>query len=195
MERNFETVMIEQCAPVLASLKPAGLFRYETRDCADLARRVKNWNTQLNPKGLRVRVLKGCVLNHRYLVYVYRESRLAAVLADEKVQSFLRQEGYRLPEDTADCNALLDQLSLRLCCAAEAANFPHEIGGFLGYPLEDVVGFIRHRGKCFTCCGCWKSYGDPAAAQQHFDQLAKCTAVYLRLFHSGTPILKLAVAA
>ena len=40
MERNFETVMIEQCAPVLASLKPAGLFRYETRDCADLARRV-----------------------------------------------------------------------------------------------------------------------------------------------------------
>ena len=69
------------------------------------------------------------------------------------------------------------------------------IGVFLGYPLEDVVGFIRHRGKCFTCCGCWKSYGDPAAAQQHFDQLAKCTAVYLRLFHSGTPILKLAVAA
>ena len=79
--------------------------------------------------------------------------------------------------------------------AAEAADFPHEIGVFLGYPLEDVVGFIRHRGKCFTCCGCWKSYGDPAAAQQHFDQLAKCTAVYLRLFHSGTPILKLAVAA
>ena len=35
VERNFETVMIEQCAPVLASLKPAGLFRYETRDCAD----------------------------------------------------------------------------------------------------------------------------------------------------------------
>ena len=30
MERDFETVMIEQCAPVLAGLKPAGLFRYET---------------------------------------------------------------------------------------------------------------------------------------------------------------------
>ena len=37
MERNFETVMVEQCAPVLAGLKPAGLFRYETGDCADLA--------------------------------------------------------------------------------------------------------------------------------------------------------------
>ena len=26
MERNFETVMIEQCSPVLAGLKAAGLF-------------------------------------------------------------------------------------------------------------------------------------------------------------------------
>ena len=38
MERNFETVMIEQCAPVLAGLKPAGLFRYETSDCAEIGR-------------------------------------------------------------------------------------------------------------------------------------------------------------
>ena len=81
MERDFETVMIEQCAPVLASLKPAGLFRYETRDCADLARRVRGWNEQLGEKGLCVRVLKGCVRTHRYLVYVYRESKLRAVLA------------------------------------------------------------------------------------------------------------------
>ena len=91
MERNFETVMVEQCAPVLAGLKPAGLFRYETGDSADLARRVKSWNAQLNPKGLQVRVLKGCVRTRQYLVYVYRESKLAAVLAQEGVQSFLRR--------------------------------------------------------------------------------------------------------
>ena len=89
MERNFETVMIEQCAPVLASLKPAGLFRYETSDCADLARRVRSWNEQLGEKGLCVRVLKGCVRTHRYLVYVYRESKLRAVLAQPQVRDFL----------------------------------------------------------------------------------------------------------
>jgi len=193
MERNFETVMVEQCAPVLAGLKPAGLFRYETGDCADLARRVKSWNAQLNPKGLQVRVLKGCVRTRRYLVYVYRESKLAAVLAQESVQSFLRQEGYRLPETSVpEVGNLLAQLSRRLCCSAD---FPHEIGIFLGYPLKDVVGFIENRGQNFTCCGCWKAYGDPDIAKQHFAQLTKCTAVYLRLFHSGTPILRLAVAA
>ena len=75
MERNFETVMIEQCSPVLAGLKPAGLFRYETRDSSDLAKRVRNWNAQLSGKGLRVQVLKGCVRTRQYLIYVYRESR------------------------------------------------------------------------------------------------------------------------
>ena len=192
MERNFETVMIEQCAPVLAGLKPAGLFRYETRDCADLARRVRSWNEQLNSKGLRVRVMKGCARTHRFLVYVYREAQLSAVLADKAVQEFLRQEGYQLPAEQEQTGALLNQLSRRLCCQAE---FPHEIGVFLGYPLPDVVGFIENRGQNFTCCGCWKSYGEPAAAQRRFDQLSKCTAVYLRLFHSGTPIARLTVAA
>ena len=192
MERNFETVMIEQCAPVLAGLKPAGLFRYETRDCADLARRVRSWNEQLNNKGLRVRVMNGCARTHRFLVYVYREAQLSAVLADKAVQEFLRQEGYQLPAEQEQTGALLNQLSRRLCCQAE---FPHEIGVFLGYPLPDVVGFIENRGQNFTCCGCWKSYGEPAAARRRFDQLSKCTAVYLRLFHGGTPITRLTVAA
>ena len=98
MERNFETVMIEQCAPVLAGLKPAGLFRYETRDCADLARRVRSWNEQLASKGLSVRVLKGCVRTHQFLIYVYREARLRAIFADEAVRAFLAREGYQLPQ-------------------------------------------------------------------------------------------------
>ena len=50
-------------------------------------------------KGLRVRVLKGCARTHQYLVYVYRESMLRAVLTDETVQGFLRQEGYHLRQN------------------------------------------------------------------------------------------------
>ena len=83
-------------------------------------------------------------------------------------------------------------MARRLSCGG---GFPPPIGVFLGYPLGDVEGFIANRGRNFTCCGCWKSYGDPDAARRHFAQLNKCTAVYLRLFHSGTPVLKLAVAA
>lgn len=195
MERNFETVMIEQCSPVLAGLKPANLFRHENRDRTAFYATVAGWDARLAPKGIRLLVLKECPHSHWYLVYLYRPAKLGAALAQPGVGAFLRREGYALPSDPATpagCAQLLRQLAGRLSCDGD---FPHEIGVFLGYPLGDVEGFIANRGRNFTCCGCWKSYGDPDAARRHFAQLNKCTAVYLRLFHSGTPVLKLAVAA
>ena len=195
MERNFETVMIEQCSPVLAGLKPANLFRHENQDRAAFYATVAGWDARLAPKGIRLLVLKECPHSHWYLVYLYRPAKLGAALAQPGVEAFLRREGYALPSDPASpagCAQLLRQLAGRLSCDGD---FPHEIGVFLGYPLGDVEGFIANRGRNFTCCGCWKSYGDPDAARRHFAQLNKCTAVYLRLFHSGTPVLKLAVAA
>ncbi len=158
MERNFETVMIEQCAPVLAGLKPAGLFRYETRDCADLARRVRSWNEQLASKGLSVRVLKGCIRTHQFLIYVYREARLRAIFADEAVRAFLAREGYQLPQSREQTGIMLTQLSRRLCCSAE---FPHEIGVFLGYPLTDVVGFIENRAATLPAAAAGKPTATP----------------------------------
>ena len=122
--------------PGAGQLKACG-----TSDCADLARRVRSWNEQLGEKGLCVRVLKGCVRTHRYLVYVYRESKLRAVLAQPQVRDFLCKEGYALPQQVDDYAPLLRQLSRRLCCEAD---FPHEIGVFLGYPLYDVMGFIEN---------------------------------------------------
>ena len=121
MERDFETVMIEQCAPVLAGLKPAGLFRYETRDRADLARRVAGWNAQLNPKGLQVRVLRGCIATRQYLVYVYRAAKLQTVLADAAVRGFLAREGYRLPD--FDLNGFYDIFRIGLTWSGQRRSF------------------------------------------------------------------------
>lgn len=48
----------------------------------------------------------------------------------------------------------------RLAQRMEAVgDFPHEVGFFLGYPAEDVVGFIRNKGQNFKFCGRWKVYG------------------------------------
>ena len=182
MERNFETVMIEQCAPVLAGLKPAGLFRYETRDCADLARRVRSWNEQLDEKGLCVRVLKGCMRTHQYLVYVYRESRLRVLLAQPQVRDFLCKEGYTLPEQSDDYAPLLRQLSRRLCCEAD---FPHEIGVFLGYPVEDVIGFMENKGKNYVLCKYWKVYHHAERAKHTFESYDRCRAFLCNQLNQG----------
>ena len=60
---------------------------------------------------------------------------------------------------------------------------------------DDVVGFIENAGRNFTCCGCWKSYGDPHMARRRFSRYHRCTALYKQCYASGTPITQLIVAA
>lgn len=73
--------------------------------------------------------------------------------------------------------------------------FPHEIGLFLGYPEEDVQGFIENQGKNCKCCGCWKVYCNECDAQKMFCKFKKCERVYERLFLKGRPVEKMIVAA
>ena len=189
MDRSFEALLVSQCSPTLAGVKPANLFSCRLSDPTAFARDVSHWSAQLSPRGISIRLLKQCGQTGAALVYVYRRKWLDAILAREDVRAFLARTGYTGASDTG---SLLEQLSLRVCAKRE---FPHEIGVFLGYPLEDVVGFIDNKGRNFTCCGCWKTYGDPAEAEKRFRLYAKCTSVYQRLFARGTPILRLAVAA
>ena len=89
-------------------------------------------------------------------------------------------------------DGFLKQLSNRLCLEHD---FPHEIGIFLGYPLEDVVGFIENQGKNYTCSGYWKTYGDPQEATRRFDSYRECTEVCREKYRQGTPIIQLVKAA
>ena len=79
---------------------------------------------------------------------------------------------------------LLDELSRRMR-SAKAGGFPHEIGLFLGYPLEDVTGFIAAGGAEYRCSGCWKVYGDVEQAQRLFRRYAACRKRYLAMASSG----------
>ena len=186
MSRAFEEDLIRHCAATLAGHKCASLFSCRAMSQKWLEDNVASANEALAGKGLRVCLLRNC--ERGALVYVYRAGALETKLAEPEVRAFLAGYGYgRFSIESA-----LGTLSQHMICGE---SFPHEIGVFLGYPLTDVVGFIENRGRNFTCCGCWKAYGDPNAARRHFAQLSKCTAVYLRLFHSGTPISRLAVAA
>ena len=84
-------------------------------------------------------------------MYVCRKQRLQERLDDQEVQNFLGKYGYV----QKDADYALQRLKERL---AKAEGFPHEIGVFLDYPLEDVVGFIENAGQNYKCSGCWKVY-------------------------------------
>lgn len=186
MERSLDEILVEQCAPTLVGIKPASLFRCRADGGRCPAEAVERWRRELGPRGIAIRVLKTCPVTGACMVYLYRPAWMARLVDDPPVRAFLRSRGYGLSMDLED---MLEELSGRFCLEEE---YPHEIGVFLGYPLEDVEGFIRYRGHGFTACGCWKVYGDPWAARLRFDRYRRCTAACRRRFLAGTPIAALA---
>lgn len=192
--RTLEEVLVEQCAPTLARVKPASMFRYQPRDLKaepleQALEKLPALRDMLAARGIRVRILKNCPKTETLLFFVFRTELCGRILEDRAVRAFLRAGGY---DAERGIDAVLDQFSERICLR-EA--FPHEIGILLGYPLADVVGFIRNGGRNCRGQGCWKSYSDPAGAKRSQEIYRKCTSIYKRLFAAGTPLTKLAVAA
>ena len=123
----------------------------------------------------------------RALIYIYRRIQLAKDFMHPKARQILTERGYH----TENINSCIQQLINRFNTNAE---FPHEVGLFLGYPPEDVEGFIRYGGKNCKCFGCWKVYGNTEAAHQCFERFKKCTACYCERYHCGCPLDALVVA-
>lgn len=73
------------------------------------------------------------------------------------------------------------------------SDFPHEIGLFLGYPPEDVQGFIEQKACNSKCTGYWKVYGDQKKAERIFDRYNKCTACFLANWQRGVSLEQLTV--
>ena len=188
ISRTFEAVLVRQCAPTLAGMKPGSIFCFNHSPLEVSRQKVCQWNKQLAPFGLTVQILLERPGSSSVIVFVYRHDRLEQMLSDDAYQSFLAEAGY----ERTNLDGLLEQLSYRLRTQPE---FPHEIGVFLGYPLRDVIGFIENHGRNFTCCGFWKSYGDPTEMQVCFACYRRCIQTYVAMFEQGIPIERLAVPA
>ena len=188
ISRTFEAVLVRQCAPTLAGMKPGSIFCFNHSPLEVSRQKVCQWNKQLAPFGLTVQILLERPSSSSVIVFVYRHNRLEQMLSDDAYQRFLAEAGY----ERTNLDGLLEQLAYRLRTQPE---FPHEIGVFLGYPLRDVIGFIENHGRNFTCCGFWKSYGDPAEMQVCFACYRRCIQTYVAMFEQGIPIERLAVPA
>lgn len=181
---SIEKCLVENCASTLASLKTGSMFNIEYESSDALMNHLTSWNQILNGKGVFVIVLK--CSEQKALIYVYRKSGLEKELREEDIQAFLSHYGYK----NFDIDSVLSRLRLHF----SEAEFPHEIGIFLGYPLADVIGFIENEGKNFQCLGCWKVYCNRQEAEKMFGKIRKCKAIYSDLWKQGKSILQLTVA-
>ena len=176
----FEQILAGHCAPVLMGRKAANLVAVSKEDEGALKRLLAHYGRILLSENIRMEVLCSC--KTRYQILVYRPDLLQQYLMKGEAHRFLVAQGY---PGNGSLKVYLEILKERYNKCQE---FPHEIGLFLGYPLEDVIGFLHHGGKNFKLCRYWKVYGSPERAQEAFDTFDRCKEFVCEKLHDGYSI-------
>ncbi len=154
----FSTILFH-VAPVLHSDKPAVLLTFATNQRNLKA--IWDQNRQNFPYGVKLKFYEISKSDSHTCVLFYDETSLSEKIMNPPVLDFLASKGYENRERLIDILTTLRKHSTGCC--------PNEVGLFLGYPLEDVLGFIANDGKNCLTCGYWKVYADPEAKQILFN--------------------------
>ncbi|MBP5242537.1 MAG: DUF3793 family protein [Clostridia bacterium] len=174
---EMEYALGAYCGITFAGIKTASLVRVKRSELNCLGCLAKFFRR----KGFGFVVLK--MDKERALLYVYNVKKLKKVLLDKENKAFLTEQGYCYKDE----REAIGQLKERL----EQEEFPHEIGIFLGYPLEDVKGFINHPCEGVQAVGCWKVYANAEEKQKLFERFRRCSASICCKMQGGKSLMEI----
>lgn len=198
---EFSACLVNRAAGVIAGVKPAALFNFvpsagctgrcpSEHACHKVGEIIRAYRHELPRLGVELVVLFAA--ERKVALFAYRPVLLEGLLSRPPERAFLGTHGY----DTSGVEELVASLSEHMHAYYQAAElgcarpaYPHEVGLLLGYPLEDVQGFMA--GAHETCRGPWKAYGDAGTARRRFGRLALHEARCQALYAGGVPFREL----
>ncbi|MDR1098876.1 MAG: DUF3793 family protein [Treponema sp.] len=168
---RLEALLRWAAGPVIAGIKPASLVRLD-RDVWEKG--GTGLCSSLGLSALPLREGAGGIL-----VLLYRQGLLARKLRSGAAARYLRS--LRYPAGTG-----LDGYLAFLQERFAGPGFPHEVGVFLGYPLEDVICFSAGKPSPYKCRGYWKVYHRPEKAERTFVYMDAARITLIRELFSGS---------
>ena len=179
-----DAYIVDYCSPTLAGLKTGSMFTAKA-DPKTIRSEILKINRRITQYGLRLVPLR--FRNGNVLLYLYRPKRLQDDLSTSAAEEILKGKGY----PAGDCEQCVADIAKRM---REDAEFPHEIGLFLGYPPEDVRAFMEHPYTGFKCVGSWKVYSNEEQAKRTFQKFDNCTKAFRRAAKHGIRLEQLITA-
>ena len=172
-QSHIETKLALQCAPIITGIKMANLLIVSMSDETEVRRILKK-------SGITYyRLLR---MDNKTTFLLFHRPQLAEYLNDPEVQRMLQAEGY---EDLS-LGGIFRTFQMRYQThMQEKVGFPHEMGLLLGYPVEDVEGFILHKGKNALYSGYWKVYADVPAKKRTFESYESAKETLIQLLALG----------
>lgn len=176
---NVELQIALQCAPLAARLKVSNLLIIPLADVVRVRQILKY--SDVDYELISVKEKKAVML-------LYRAEELEEYFENKDVRLLMQFMGYT----DFSMKALIARFRKRyVAYQQDLAEFPHEMGFFLGYPLEDVVGFIRNQGKNFLYTGYWKVYADLQEKLSLFRKFETAQEILVQYVSNGGSIKQL----
>ena len=181
--KSLQVQLILQCAPFLKGIKIACILNITEENSRELYEILEG-------TGIKFKIL---TRNHgKCLVFLYRRESFSRYLKRTDVREFLGSYGY----EDVEPEKMLEHLSKRVCQYSDGEIcFPHEIGAFLDYPIDDVKCFIEKDGKDSLFSGYWKVYNNPGRAKMIFWAYDKAKTSAVNEYLIGKSIRDIAYVA
>ena len=174
--KSIETQIALQCAPLISGLKVSNLLIISAEDEA-LVRGI------LRRSGISFfRLLR---TGEKVTFLLFRKNPLEDYLGRQEVKAMLVTEGY---VDFSLGNILGTFQRRYESYMSVGGWFPHEMGLLLGYPAEDVKGFVENEGKNFLYSGYWKVYADVEEKRRLFQKFENAKETVIQLLSYGVGI-------
>ena len=167
--KSVEMQLALQCAPLITGARISNMLMIDSTD--ESAMRVI-----LRASGISH--FRLAAMNEKTAFLLYRKAKLEAYIFKPEVQQLLRKLGY---EDFSLENVLHSFRKKYQAHMNQGKQFPHEMGLLLGYPVEDVVGFMDNNGKNYLYSGYWKVYADVTEKKHIFIRYDEARETLIRL--------------
>lgn len=177
---GFDETIIHCGAPALCGIKPACLFSMDSQKYASGSEKLNQWQKYFSKDKKFFVALKKS--DGRFLFFVYDKKLLEKICKNSRIREYLASKNYPVQKGFP---SILAELLHRL---AFNHDFPHEVGIFLGYPLEDVLGFEMQKASGFKFSGTWKVYGDKETAIRRMNLYKNCTETCMKLLGEGLSV-------
>lgn len=155
--KRVSQLLAFHCSPVIMGINTANTITIKKEDLEMILKLLV---------GTEVRTLLLYQNKEKCILFIYREHLLKKHLQGMEEWELLKEYGY---QKSNTLEQLLYQLIKRFHEYVQGEkSFPHELGAFLGYPMEDIRGFIDNQGRNSKYTGYWKVYGDVQYAKEIF---------------------------
>lgn len=159
-KESLEKYLLFTLSPVIGGLKPSSTITlsYDKKEYSIWSNYKKEFLEILKLKEVVLR--KGTKAE---IILIYNEENLLNCINKKDNREFLNKLGYDL---TLTLEENLDILVYRY----EKYHCPHELGVFLGIPIEDVIDFMECSDKKCLMCGYWKVFNNYNNAKDIFNK-------------------------